>query len=105
MGEANPLALDLDDARSERLAEPVSADALGMGCGFHATDRRLREGGDDQARRLRRRCEVLEAFAHELTEGLRHGERLAGREPCLPPFEGTCDLEGEERVARRDPVD
>jgi len=108
MGEGGPAVGSLQDARL--LGAP------------HAARRPVPSfpGGNDQLlRRLRRagrgrhdeepiggaRRERGKSRPAQFLEVLRNGERFAGRRPDVPAGEGVSDLEGEERVPVRDPVE
>ena len=98
MGEADPVAFDLDHLRRDSGLQ--RSGALGD----------ERDGGpwercrrDERLSRVRR--QFGEALFHEPGEVFRHGKRLARFEPAAATLDRPSQLEGEERVAVRRVVD
>jgi len=99
MRESQTLALELENPRLKRLAEPgVAASAE---CRFHQSDGRLGERRDSAGDLERRSAEAGEARVQESVEVGRDRKLLAGSERAAPPLERGCELEREEWVAAR----
>jgi hypothetical protein len=103
VGEADALAVELDQASVARRSE---ADI--------ASDSRSGLGDRDGRMRVRRRCEKKVATlrgkrqqtaVHEIVERIGHGQGLPGLDRDTAPLERTNDLERKERVPARRLVD
>ena len=99
MGEAQPLAVELEDPRVERLGEP------GVEAGPTAVSTSVTVGSATaataRATSSARATEAVDARVEELVEARRNRELLPERERSASSLESVRKLEREERVAAR----
>ena len=99
MRESQPLAVELEHTRIERLRqsilEPSTDDA------FDQRGGRIGERGDDAHDPEPRGRETCQALLEQLVEVGRDRQILARSEDATPPLESRAELERKERVATR----